>query len=140
MSITRISALLQLSSRPDAAAGESIALLADVHRQISNLLRDLPAAGAPEVARLGLIQALRQTAEGELADAFEAICWEIEPAAECRAMEMPALTAEAAYYAAREAMRNAARHGRSRAGQRRSGRRPGAAQHNDGRGGRFPHR
>src|SRR5262249_10871208 len=41
-------------------AAEGLALLADVHRQISDLLHELPPAAAPAVARLGLLGALRQ--------------------------------------------------------------------------------
>jgi signal transduction histidine kinase len=104
--------LLQIQDQPEAAAA-----LAETHRQISNLLREMPAAGAPEVARLGLIQALRQ-AGAEMADAFDGLAWEIRPGVEEQARRLPPLTAEAVYYAAREAMRNAARHGRGGDGSR----------------------
>jgi signal transduction histidine kinase len=40
------------------------------------------------------------------------VSWQIEPEAERRAQTIPALTAEVLFYAAREAIRNAARHGR----------------------------
>jgi hypothetical protein len=50
-------AMLSLGSgtttQPDQQA-EAVGLLGDVHRQISNLLRDLPMAVTPEVTRLGL--------------------------------------------------------------------------------------
>lgn len=86
--------------------------LAGVHRQIANLLYTMPSLATPEVARLGLIGALRQAAEGELANAFDGVSWQIEPEAERAAQTIPALTAEVVVYAAREAMRNAARYGR----------------------------
>jgi len=109
-------ALLALSSRPpeNQAGGEreAIDLLAQVHHQISDLLRQIPAATAPELARLGLAGALQQVLENELKDAFDGVSWQVSPAAEERLPGLPALSAEVVFYAAREAMRNAALHAR----------------------------
>jgi signal transduction histidine kinase len=101
------------SDAASAATAEAITLLAETHRQIANLLRALPATAAPEIARQGLIGALRHVVEGALGDAFESITWQIEPAAEEAANRLPPLAAEVLYGAAREAIRNAARYGRS---------------------------
>jgi signal transduction histidine kinase len=98
---------------PNSRLEEAVTLLADVHRQVANLLHAMPAAAAPEVARLGLIGALRLAVDGELASAFDGVSWRIEPGAEDAAGSIPALNAEVAFYAAREAIRNAARYGRN---------------------------
>ncbi len=103
-------AMLSLSGGGDRA--EALSSLADVHRQISDLLRDMPASTAPEVARLGLVGALRRAVDEELADAFDRVDWQVEPEAERQARQLPSLTAEVLFYAAREAVRNAACHGR----------------------------
>jgi len=103
-------ALLKLSS--NATHIEAIPLLSDVHRQISSLLREMPVVISLEVARLGLIEALRQTVDDELRQAFDSVTWEIDPEAESKAQSLPPVTAEVLFYAAREAIRNAARHGR----------------------------
>jgi signal transduction histidine kinase len=87
--------------------------IADVHRQIANLLHAMPATAAPELARLGLIDALRQSIDGEFSSAFDGVSWQVEPAAAEAARAVPALTAEVVFYAAREAVRNAARYGRN---------------------------
>jgi signal transduction histidine kinase len=87
--------------------------LSDVHRQIANLLHAMPATAAPELARLGLIDALRQSIDGEFGSAFDGVSWQVEPAAAEAARSVPALTAEVVFYAAREAVRNAARYGRN---------------------------
>jgi signal transduction histidine kinase len=92
---------------------EAVALLADVHRQVANLLHAMPTTAAPEVSQLGLIGALRQAVDGELASAFDGVTWRVEPGAEAAAGAVPALNAEVAFYAAREAIRNAARYGRN---------------------------
>jgi signal transduction histidine kinase len=104
------------------AAGESagpvadaIQLLAGAHRQLAELLRELPSAPAPEAGQtvpLGLFDALRRLATGEFAHAFDAVRWQVDSRAEERAAGLPPLAAEVLLYAAREAMRNAARHGR----------------------------
>ncbi len=107
------SALLTLSSLQSIPAGsDAIACLTDVHRQISDLLRSMPPAVAPELARSGLIEALRRVAEEELAGAFDQVIWQIEPEGETCARSIQPFAAETLYYAAREAIRNAARHGR----------------------------
>jgi signal transduction histidine kinase len=92
---------------------EVVELLSDVHRQIANLLHAMPATAAPELARLGLIDALRQSIDGEFGSAFDGVSWHVEPAAAEAARTVPALTAEVFFYAAREAVRNAARYGRN---------------------------
>jgi signal transduction histidine kinase len=107
--------LLTLSSSETNAPGissDAVKALTDVHRQISDLLREMPTTTAPEVARLGLAGALQRTVEDELADAFDELTWQIEPEAERHLKTMPTLTAEVLFYAAREAIRNAAQHGR----------------------------
>jgi hypothetical protein len=101
------------SLSPTPRLEEAVTLLADVHRQVANLLHAMPATAAPEVAKLGLIGALRQAVDGELASAFDGVSWRIEPGAEDAAGAVPALNAEVVFYAAREAIRNAARYGRN---------------------------
>jgi signal transduction histidine kinase len=105
-------AMIRLSAVQGDKAGDGedlLALLAGTHRQISDLLRELPAAAPPEVERLGLIPALRRTVEQEYAAAFDALNWRLE---EEVGQKVDALSAGVIYYAAREAVRNAARHGR----------------------------
>jgi signal transduction histidine kinase len=100
-------------SSPVTRQEEVVELLSDVHRQIANLLHAMPATAAPELARLGLVDALRQAIDGEFGSAFDGVSWRIEPDAAEAARGVPALTAEVFFYAAREAVRNAARYGRN---------------------------
>ena len=106
-------ALLALDSK--AAPADAIALLSEAHREISDLLRDAPATTSPAVIRLGVVGALRHAVEKELADAFDAVSWELEAAAEQRVQALSPLQSEVLFYAAREVIRNAARHGRGAA-------------------------
>lgn len=99
---------------PNGRGGEqdALALLGDAHRRISDLLRDMPSGAAPQVARLGLLGALRKAVEEEFGTAFNGVTWQVEPEAERQTGEVAPLAAEVLYYAAREAVRNAARYGR----------------------------
>ena len=92
---------------------DAIAALSDVHRQIADLLRDLPIVTAPEVSRLGLVGALQKTIKNEFPEAFEQVSWKISDKAVSQFKQLSALTTEVIYFAAREAIRNAARHGRA---------------------------
>ncbi len=107
-------AIITLSGETEAngAVGDAVHTLTGAHRQISNLLREMPTTKAPEVARLGLIRALQQTVELEFANAFDQARWDVSPEAAKTAAAIPTLTAEVIFYAAREAVRNAAKYGR----------------------------
>jgi signal transduction histidine kinase len=89
-----------------------IQALGELHRMVSNLLRELPAPTAPEIGRLGLVGALRQVVEVDLKGSYDQVSWQISPEAERCMQEIPRLSAEVLFYAAREALRNAARHAR----------------------------
>ncbi|MFN8459104.1 MAG: hypothetical protein U0401_31390 [Anaerolineae bacterium] len=94
---------------------EVVALLTDTHQQISQLLRDMPGAATSDIARLGLIEALRRTVEHEQRHAFDEVAWQLQPGFEAKIEAIPSLSAEVLFYAAREAVRNAAKHGRAEA-------------------------
>ncbi|HEU5199168.1 MAG TPA: ATP-binding protein [Ktedonobacterales bacterium] len=111
-------ALLKLTSLepdrgPAGGNAEVVALLGEMHHQIANLLHAIPTTTTREVARLGLLGALRQAVEYELGAAFTRVTWQIEPAAEQAARLLQPLVAEVVFCAAREAIRNAARYGRN---------------------------
>lgn len=97
-----------------AGAGGEAALrqLTDAHQQLSNLLRDLPAAAPPHVARLGLLPALRAMVDGEFGPSFDAVEWRWPPAVEQETARLSPLATETVYYAAREIVRNAAKYAR----------------------------
>jgi signal transduction histidine kinase len=105
--------LVAEQSKPNGGTSEAIELLAEVHSQISDLLREMPTTSIPEITQLGLIGALQKVVREELGVAFEEVRWEIAPKAEREAQDISPLTAEVVYFAAREAIRNAARHGRT---------------------------
>lgn len=101
------------SSQLNTNGDDVVASLTAVHRQISDLLHDMPTVTAPDVARLGLLTALQRTVDNELAQAFDKVTWRIAPIAAEKVRDIPSLTAETIFYAAREVVRNAARYGRA---------------------------
>jgi signal transduction histidine kinase len=110
-------AMLSLAEGQPADA--AIQQLSDAHGQVSDLLRELPPTVTPEIARLGLMAALRKAVEVEFSHAFAEVTWRCDEGIEARLARMAALSpvaAETLYYAARELVRNAAKHARS-AGQ-----------------------
>ncbi|PQV65542.1 Histidine kinase-, DNA gyrase B-, and HSP90-like ATPase [Abditibacterium utsteinense] len=110
-------ALLDLSSsnstkneaQPDSH--NAISLLTEAHKAISNLLREAPTSDSP-LARHDFFAALRREAEVELAGAFQGVEWEISQNAREFTSELPPLLADTLFFAAREAVRNAAKYGR----------------------------
>ena len=110
-------AMLLLS--PDGKAdttgqrSEATELIARAHREIADLVRSMPPPLARELSRRGLIGAVRQVLDGELSGQFDSVEWRVEPEAKQRAESVPELASEVMFYAAREAIRNAARYGRN---------------------------
>lgn len=102
--------MLGLSSGESPAA--AIEQLGAVHNQISRLLREMPPSAVPDPQSGGVVAGLRNVVEHELKDAFDSIAWKITDRAEATASDLPDVAAEVVFYAAREALRNAARHGR----------------------------
>jgi nitrate/nitrite-specific signal transduction histidine kinase len=60
-----------------------------------------------------LIGALEKTIHNEFPEAFEQVTWEVTEEAASQLKQLSALTSEVVYFAAREAIRNAAHHGRA---------------------------
>ena len=112
------SSMLALSGVP-AVSEEQLGQLAEVHRRLSELLREMPTPALGTLSRLGLVDTLQETVEDEFRGAFDEVTWEVDGDAAPCAQALPLVAAEVTYYAAREAIRNAARHARGDDPQRR---------------------
>jgi two-component sensor histidine kinase len=102
-------AMLSLTGQPEAK--EAVTSLADAHRRISDVLRSLPQPSAPTVEKSGAVAALHG-ALNELSGSFDSVTWNITEQVEQYAQQLSPHVGEALFYAAREVLRNAARHGR----------------------------
>ncbi len=86
--------------------------LGDIHRQLAALMRKLPALQQPELAQKGLVEALQVTLETEYRPYFGQVNWSVDEQAAEKSRSLPPFAANVLYHAAREAIRNAAHHGR----------------------------
>ncbi len=91
---------------------KAIDLLAEAHRRTSDLLHDVRRQDGAVVGHLGFVPALKEAVEKEWGEHFDTVAWSIEPEFERRALAISLVAAEALFYATREAVRNAAQHGR----------------------------
>lgn len=82
------------------------------HRRLSGLVREMSNAVPTRLESEGLIAALHSALDHDFHDSFDGIDWHVEPRAIERARQLPLFVSEVIFYAAQEALRNAARHGR----------------------------
>lgn len=107
-------AMIHLDTEKSEKTKQAIDLLGQAHNDISKLLHDMPTTSLPEINRLGIIGALEKLAEEEFRQAFKQVSWEITPEAREQIKNITPLASEVLYYAAREAIRNAAKHGQNK--------------------------
>jgi signal transduction histidine kinase len=107
-------AILYLSGQQDVPPGvrQAIETLARAHRNISDLMRDSLPNVPQRLEQGGLVQALQAVLEGDLAGEFSAVKWQVDQGAAEALGRFPLLVSEVVYFAGRELLRNAARHGR----------------------------
>jgi signal transduction histidine kinase len=107
-------ALLALSTpaAKDNQVAQVLSSLSQLHSKIADLLTELPPVIEPEISRLGLVETLKQTMEREFKKDFDLVEWQIADHADQKSLSLPPIHSEVFFYAAREAIRNAARHGR----------------------------
>lgn len=92
-------------------------VLGAAHRQLADLVREVPSAVPQRLAQHGLVAAVREMAE-EFRPDCEALAWQETPEAVQAAGRLPLWVGEVVYFAAQELLRNATRHGRGGAPQR----------------------
>jgi signal transduction histidine kinase len=108
------SAMIKLSSKA-ISTDDAVRDMGEIHRQLSAVMRELPSLPEPEVARRGLIEALQVTIDNEYRPFFSSLTWKIADRAYEVVGSIPPYALDVLYHATREAVRNAARHGRQSA-------------------------
>ncbi len=91
---------------------EATGALTQAHRRLSGLVREMSNAVPTRLESEGLIAALHSAVDHDFRDSFDALNWQVEPSAQDRAKQLPLFVSEVIFFAAQEAIRNAARHGR----------------------------
>lgn len=92
----------------DAAANG----LMQTHQRLSALVREMSTAVPTRLDSEGLLAALHSALAHDFRDSFDEIDWQASPASLETARRLPPFVSEVIFYAAQEAIRNAARHGR----------------------------
>jgi signal transduction histidine kinase len=107
--------MLELGSKISASYenGDTLLMsLSSIHRKLSDLLHGATILTTSGLAEKGLVKGLQQVINAEFPNEFEKVTWNISPEAELYLSRLPAMTSEVLFYAAREVIRNAARHAR----------------------------
>jgi signal transduction histidine kinase len=97
---------------------EATAALTQAHRRVSSLVREMSNAVPTRLESEGLAAALQSALEHDFRDNFDRVAWQADPAAVERAKQLPLFASEVIFFAAQEAIRNAAKHGRGGDAQR----------------------
>jgi signal transduction histidine kinase len=97
---------------------EAGACLTQAHRRVAGLVREMSNAVPTRLDSEGLAAALKSALDHDFRDSFDRIEWQADPAAVERAKQLPLFASEVMFYAAQEAIRNAAQHGRGGDAQR----------------------
>jgi signal transduction histidine kinase len=104
---TTVLLLSGLAQREPAAQG-AIQTLTALHHRMSDLIHAATGSAASLVSGNGLVTALRDMVQEECAGAFDAVTWDVNGSVPA----LDPLIEEVVFGAAREAVRNAAAHGR----------------------------
>ncbi len=96
------------SQNTDSAVQE----MGEIHHQLSDLMHELPAVIQPEITNLGLVEALQKSIENEYRPYFNTLTWQVDERVSENADALTPYVSNVIFHAAREAVRNAAHHGR----------------------------
>jgi signal transduction histidine kinase len=103
--------MIKLSSQALDTDG-AIQEMAGIHHQLTTVMRELPSIQEPELARRGLIEALQETIDNEFRPFFNSLSWQVDEKVLKNTNSIPPYAVDVIYHATREAVRNAAQHGR----------------------------
>jgi signal transduction histidine kinase len=105
------SVMINLTSNSSFTDG-AVQELSEIHHQLAELMHELPIIIEPELTRLGLIGALQVTVENEYRQYFNNLTWQVDEKVSENTAPFTVYVSNVLYHAAREAVRNAAHHGR----------------------------
>lgn len=119
LKVEALRALDQLDAATrDQKLDEASQALTLAHRRVSALVREMSNAAPTRLESEGLVAALRSALDHDFHDSFDHIAWQAADGVNERAQQLPLFVSEVVFYAAQEAIRNAARHGRGGDAQR----------------------
>ncbi|PWB52244.1 MAG: hypothetical protein C3F13_12000 [Anaerolineales bacterium] len=105
------SLMIKLSGSP-AGNPEAVQEMGEIHHQLSDMMRNLPAVQDPELAKLGLVEALKSSVAHDFEHFFNTVTWQVSEGVAKNSHAFTPLVMNVIYHATREAVRNSAHHGR----------------------------
>ncbi len=105
------SVMIKLSTGSPNTDG-AVQEMGEIHHQLTDLMHELPVIIEPELTERGLINALQVTIENEYRPYFNALSWQMAENVLENTNTFTPYVSNVLYHATREAVRNAAHHGR----------------------------
>ena len=105
-------AMLGLNTSASKVQSEAMNAIGEVHRSVSDLLRELPVSDIESIERLGFTGALQRLVNDEFKVEFTTLQWEVDESFDQEISSKSSLAVETLYQAGREGLRNVARHAR----------------------------
>lgn len=105
------SVMIYLATGP-AGTERPIQQLGEIHHQLSDLMHELPMIIEPEITESGLVGALKLSIESEYRPYFSSLAWQVDEKVAENIHSITPYVSNVLYHATREAVRNAAHHGR----------------------------
>lgn len=112
LALLRLEALRKQPADWQTRLDEAADALTTTHQLTSTLVREMSSAAPIKLASEGLVAALHSVLSNDFNDSFDEIYWATNPDAIEHSRSLPAFVGEVIFYAAQEAIRNAARHAR----------------------------
>jgi signal transduction histidine kinase len=105
------SLMIKLSS--NISGNESlVSEMSEIQHRLAALMHDLPSLVEPEIAYQGLVEALKVSIENDYHSYFNRIDWHVDEQVSDNSKSFTPYVSNVLYHATREAVRNAAHHGR----------------------------
>ena len=114
LALLSIEALRKKPAAWETDIDEAARPLVQTHQRLAGLVREMSNAVPTRLDSEGLIAALHNVVTHDFRDNFDAVDWQVSAEAEQHARRLPLFVGEVIFYAAQEAIRNAAKHGRGR--------------------------
>ncbi|GIW21675.1 MAG: hypothetical protein KatS3mg068_0682 [Candidatus Sericytochromatia bacterium] len=89
---------------------ESIELIKNAHKKISNMLKEIPSTTNYDISKLGFIDAIKLFVKNDFSKYFDKIEWKIDKDFADEIKKLPNLTQNIIFYAIAEAIRNASKY------------------------------
>lgn len=110
--LPRIQSVMIKISNGSTNTDGAIQEMGEIHHQLTDLMHELPVIIEPELTKRGLVGALQMTVENEYRPYFSSITWQVDEKVVGNSTVFTPYVSNILYHATREAVRNAAHHGR----------------------------